>query len=123
MITGDVRFFDKIYTFKSCKGIDGNCGKSIKPTDTFCPKVGCNKKVDHDDLQDDFNIRVIIFDDDGNCHSLTSFKKTLLSFMTSEGSHEDRLEALINKRVKAYINEGNDGNSDILESLTIVSNN
>ena len=43
--------------------------------------------------------------------------------MTNEGSHEDRLEALINKSVKAYVNEGKDGGSDILESLSIVSDN
>ena len=102
--------------------MDGKCGKSIKSTDSFCPKVGCNKKVDQEDLENDFNIRVVIFDVDENCHSLTSFKRTLLPFMTDIGSTEDRLESLINKKVKAYVNvSNNETMNDILEGLSILA--
>ena len=124
-LIGEIKFFDSLYEYKSCPGKDNQpCGKAIKKNSDQCSRIGCNWVVNENDLVNDWNIRAILFDSEGNAHTLLVFKKTLEKYLdTTAKSVEDSLSTVLNRTVEVQVNCSiNSDSNDIMESLKIIVN-
>ena len=124
-IYGKLAYFDKFYEFQSCPKLSNlsekvRCGKKIQPKDEFCQKIGCGWKVDQNACHIDFNVRVIIVDNEQNIHCPLAFKKTLERWMSSAGSNEERLKILEDRPIQGFINAREDDDSGILEEILML---
>ena len=122
-LIGEIKFFDSLYEYKSCPGKDIQpCRKAVKKNSEKCSRIGCNWIVKEDDLVNDWNIRAILFDSDGNAHTLLVFRKTLENFLDKMAkSVEESLSGILNRTVEVQVNSStNSDSNDILESLMII---
>ena len=62
VLVGKIRFLDDLYEYKSCPGRSQFCGKSVKPGQVYCSKIGCSLKVVPSQLVDDYRVKLMVLD-------------------------------------------------------------
>ena len=120
VLIGKIRFLDDLYAYKSCPGKTQFCGKSVKPGQVYCSKIGCSLKVVTSQLVDDYRVKLMILDNEHDFHAVTAFAKSLKTFEEEGDSITEKLGKLIGPTVKIFFNPSKDGDDPILNKIEIV---
>ena len=120
-VQGVIKFLDRIYEYKSCHGKNGTiCRKIVKPGQTHCSKNSCAIPISETNLNDDYVVTLVLFDEKNDVHPITAFKKSLLEFEIEGSSINEKLKNILCKNVRAMISNSKSDDNPILSKLQFI---
>ena len=117
VLVGEIRFLDDIYEYTSCPGKSQFCGKAVKPGQVFCTKIGCSLKLDTSSVIKDYRVKLMLCDNNDDFHTVTAFSKSLKPFEQNGDTIDKKLEKIMGRTVKLFINPSKSDDDPILNKL------